>query len=276
MLGDNTNMNAQSYVSNELIHFVGRAKPNDVRYALFLRILGDRVDAARPRQGWLQASHREELGSGFTMCSNGQVRISTNEAIKCRMLCFCDIPEGQLRIHMDKYGPFGIAFSKHFLLRHGATPVNYVALNARNRAIGRGPQTVADRFDELRADLQRFQVDLEKYVTRIDGSAPFLAKLSPPNTPEGHRLRGRFSALEAELEEFVFGRLKFFTVGLPDEDPENYYMEREWRLPDGLAFRLADVARVILPRDYCQRFREDVPDYVGGVFAVEPTLDRAT
>ena len=50
-------------------------------------------------------------------------------------------------------------------------------------------------------------------------------------------------------------------------------MEREWRLHDGLAFRLGDVARIILPRDYCEQFHEDVPDYTGEVFPVEPTLD---
>ena len=60
-LRDNMNVN-QSYISDELTHFVGRAKPDNERYALLLRILGHRYDARTPREGWLQASHREEFG----------------------------------------------------------------------------------------------------------------------------------------------------------------------------------------------------------------------
>jgi hypothetical protein len=238
------------------------------RYALLLRILGGPQGRAAGPEGWLQASYREEFGPGFTMLSDGQKRLSTNEAIKCTMLCFCDIPPGQLKIHMQKYKSFGIAFPKQFLLRQGATPVHYVPRNARNRAIGIGPQNVADRFDELRAELQRVRVDLEEYVTRIDGAPTFLWKRSPPSTPDGHRLLGRFSALESEFEELVFARIKFFTEGLPEDHPENYYMEREWRLHDGLAFRLGDIARIILPRDYREQFQVDVPDYTGEVLLV--------
>jgi hypothetical protein len=253
-------MNAQSYISTELTHFVGRAKPTDEeRYALFLKIL---------QGGWLQASHLEELGPGFTMLSNGQKRLSTNAAIKCTMLCFCDIPPEQLQVHMQKYGSFGIAFSKEALLRQGAMPVWYVARNARNRAVGIGPRTVADRFDELWTEIQRIRCDLEEYVAGIDGAPTFLSKLSPPNTCAGHRVLGRYSALQGELEELVFARTKFFTAGLPEYHNENYYMEREWRLHEGLAFRLEDVVRVILPRNYVDRFRVDVPDYDRVVNAV--------
>lgn len=43
---------------------------------------------------------------------------------------------------MKKYGPFGVAFAKQLLLRSGATPVHYVARNARHRGVGIGPRTV--------------------------------------------------------------------------------------------------------------------------------------
>ena len=267
---DNTGMRSQSYVSDELTHFVGQAKrSNDERYALFLKILGHRFDPEKPREGWLQASYREEFGPGFVMQSDGQKRLSTNEAVKCTMLCFCDIPPEQFDVHMQKYGQFGVAFPKQFLLRHGATPVFYVARNARNKTIGvGGPQNLAERFDQLRAELQRIRFDLEEYVTSIDGRAPFLFKLPPPNTPAGHRVLGRYSAFQSELEELVFARTKFFTEGLPENHRDHYYMEREWRLPDGLAFRLGDIARIILPRDYPEKFRTDVPEYTGKVLAV--------
>jgi hypothetical protein len=128
--------------------------------------------------------------------------------------------------------------------------------------------TVADRFDELRAELHRVRFDLEEYVAGIDGAPAFLSKLSPPNTPVGHRLLGRFSALQGEFEELVFAWIKFFTAGPPEDHNDNYYMEREWRLHEGLAFGLEHVVRVVLPRDYAPQFRVDLPDYTGEVHSV--------
>src|SRR6266699_2897968 len=163
------------------------------------------------RTGWLKASHRDQLGPGFVGQSDGQKAISGNEAIKCTSVCFCDIPVTTLGVHMKKYGPFGVAFAKQLLLRSGVTPVHYVA--------------------------------------RHEGRPRFLAKLSPPNTPPGHRLMGQLSALQNDLEFLVFGQLKFFTVGLAEDDPNNFYMEREWRVPEGLAFGLGDITRIIMPRE---------------------------
>jgi hypothetical protein len=94
----------QSYVSDELTHFVGRAMPDHERYALLLKVLGPRSDSRTPREGWLRASYREQFGLGFVMSSDERKPISTNETIRCTMLCFCDIPPGQLEIHMAKYG----------------------------------------------------------------------------------------------------------------------------------------------------------------------------
>jgi len=275
---DNMSASTQSYVSHELAHFVGQAMKlpdgapnNPERYALLLRILGDRQpDLRRPREGYLQTSYREEFGPGYTMRSDGQRRLSTNEAIKCTMLCCCDIPAGQIQIHTQKYGSFGIVFPKQFLLRRGATPVYYVPRNASNDTVGIGPRSVGERFDELRMELQRVRVDLEEYVFRFDGPTACLSKLPQPNTPVGHRVLGRFSALQSEFEELVFARTKFFTAGLSEDDRDNYYMEREWRTHKGLSFRLGDIARIFLPPDYCERFHDDVPDYSGKVCEVPP------
>jgi hypothetical protein len=103
----------------------------------------------------------------------------------------------------------------------------------------------------------------------MDRRAFYLSCLLQAHPPATGVL-GRFSALESEIEELVFARTKFFTEGLPDDHDEHYYMEREWRLPEGLAFRLEDISRIILPRDYSEKFRDDVPDYAGRVLAVEP------
>jgi hypothetical protein len=153
-------MKNQSNVSEELTHFVGRARStNAERYALFLQILGHRLNDHQARTGWLQASYRDEFGPGMAARSDGRLGLSTNEAVRCTMLCFCDIPRDQLGVHMKKYGQFGIAFSKQFLLRRGATPVCYIARNAINRSVGRGgPENLGERFDVLRAEMQRVRL----------------------------------------------------------------------------------------------------------------------
>ena len=43
------------------------------------------------------------------------------------MVCFCDIPDSDLAIHVNKYSRFGLAFKKEFLIAKGACPVFYVA-----------------------------------------------------------------------------------------------------------------------------------------------------
>jgi hypothetical protein len=147
-------------------------------------------------------------------------------------------------------------------------PVHYVARNAHHNGIGRGaPRNVGERFDELRRE-QRVRFDLEKYVTEIEGPFSFLSKLPRPGQPRGHEILGRFSAMQSEIEDLVFSGLKFFESGLPEEHEENYYMEREWRLRQGLAFDLTDIARIVLPRIYEQRLREDVPEFGGIIEAL--------
>ncbi len=78
--------------------------------------------------------------------------------------------------------------------------------------------------------------------------------------------------MHGELEELIFARIKFFQEGLTEDHPHNYYMEREWRLHGGLAFRLEDLARIYLPQGYRKQFHEYVPDYNGDFY---PPLDGA-
>ena len=63
----------------------------------------------------------------------------------------------------------------------------------------------------------------------------------------------------------IFSFIKLFDDSLPDKDPENYYMEREWRLLGNLKFSFDNVVRVILPQKFAQQFRNDIPDYVGQI-----------
>lgn len=171
-----------SYISDQLTHFVGRSLADDEsRYALLREIV---------QTGWLKASHRDELGPGFVGHSNGGKALSSNDAVKCTSVCLCDIPIATLKIHMKKYSSFGLAFDKRLMLRSGATPVHYVARNARHRGVGIGPRAVGDWFDQLRKDVQTFAHDLGSYVTSHEGDPPlpfktFLSRYSAGSSPHG-------------------------------------------------------------------------------------------
>jgi len=42
------------------------------------------------------------------------------------MKCFCDIPLGKVKNHMERYGFYGIGVKKTFLQQNGVTPVIYI------------------------------------------------------------------------------------------------------------------------------------------------------
>jgi hypothetical protein len=45
-------------------------------------------------------------------------------------------------------------------------------------------------------------------------------------------------------------------------------MEREWRVPEGFAFRLDDIAWSS-PREFADQLRSDMPDYSGPIMIAE-------
>ena len=69
--------------------------------------------------------------------------------------------------------------------------------------------------------------------------------------------------LPVALFPYVFGYIKFFDPELPEEHPDNYYMEREWRILGEMKFDVSDVKRILIPSDCAGRFRDLVPEYRG-------------
>lgn len=129
------------YVSSELTHFVGRSLGTDSeRFHLLSRIIEGRA-LIDPRHkdrsdcifmGGLRNLDTGEVIEGVEYSSVPNVRhdmkarLSDNQLVQFEMVCFCDIPLEAMQIHCSKYGRFGLAFSKHFLIRQGACPVMYV------------------------------------------------------------------------------------------------------------------------------------------------------
>ena len=113
--------------------------------------------------------------------------------------------------------------------------------------------SLADIYDEGERQWRQLEDQLEQFIER--------SKTQPEVPKELNDLR--------EFSNFLilhfFSYLKFFDPAKDDEDDENYYMEREWRVVGNVQFQLQDVTRVLLPQQYGPRLRNDVPGYTGQV-----------
>jgi len=219
--------NYQSYISEELTHFVGKNLCDDnSRYSLLLNILSSKC-----------LSNSEENAAlpykSAALDIDGTAKLSENEMYVPQMVCFCDIPICQLNIHVEKYGKFGIAFSKDFLVRNGGMPVHYIPRKAReSTAILKG-EFYDSKAEKFMGYLQRSNGNMADIMTDIH---TFLAYN-------------------------VFAYIKFFDHTLPDRDANNYYFEREWRVLGNLGFTEADVKRVFVPQAFEKRFQKDSSIY---------------
>ncbi len=224
----------QRYISNELTHFVGREAVRDYgkQYKTFCRILKDREIRPKKRDSNLSVSI-------IRRDTNPNVKLSSNKKYLPEVVCFCDIPVDDLKIHSEKYGIFGLSFAKDFIVNKGGAPVHYIprgALDILSRLSKEGstPLTVAKSFDNMH---KRF-MEIRKSL--------------------GDEFRNF-------LYVYFFSYLIFFDHTLPDDHSENYYFEREWRIFSSLKFTMKNVKRILLPEEYAKQFRKDFPKYYGQV-----------
>jgi len=243
-------MDTQRYVSRELTHFVGRGRKTlGQQYEVLRRILSERA---------LRAPKPERFRHTPYVLRIYRFGLSENRAYRGSVVCFCDIPQGDLGLHMRKYGRFGLAFAKDFLLEQGATPVTYIPDRGRPDILpwpgyARGVvSSNARAYDEF---WERF-----RKLRQLAQGESFSPQLS--------ELVGEVSAFQ---DIHVVSRLKFFNPSVPESHEQNFYMEREWRVSRDVRFTLRDVRRVILPESYARKFRRDFPRYSGElIFAETP------
>jgi hypothetical protein len=175
--------------------------------------------------------------------------LHSNEMYLSKVTCFCDIPVADLPLHMEKYSKFGLAFKKPFMLAHGAIPVYYIPSNSILNHHFDG-ETAADCFNSA-----------HKHMLDV---LQFTLPKTPPAEHDDY-LWHQSSELIRFLTSYFFSYCKFFNVGINDDDPDNFYMEREWRLHGKLNFSIEEVSRVIFPQEYAIRFRKDLPEYIGQI-----------
>jgi hypothetical protein len=233
-------VSAQRYVSKELTHFVGRGRASpEEQYEVLVEIL---------RSGWLTHPPHNPCISG-NLEINPEGRFTAGEMYNPQVVCFCDIPVDDLSIHTAKYSRFGLSFLKEFLIDRGANPVFYVSQNTMvfpKELHGR--KTWAELYDEWITDY-----------------ASLMAEIQPRTRAPDMSMFQRVMRFRRFLDFFFLSYVKAFDARHTDEDPENFYMEREWRMLGNLRFDLGDVYRVLIPEGYAPRLGADVPGYAAQI-----------
>jgi len=232
---------SQQYISKELTHFTKREA--------FQNILEQKILLGGPNV--------EGLNEG-SICyvSNYRNDISQNDMTEVNKVCFCDIPAGQTEIHMKKYGNFGIAFHKNFIVRKGGIPVHYVPKDATINS------PYADAGETRESYFNKITKELYSYFDNL------IVESSQNPNGKSDKYRRLHSFIETQIKPFF----QFFDYSLPDDDRDNYYFEREWRVVGNIKFKLNDVKRVFLPQEDVGDFGAKYPNYKGEIKVVR--LDR--
>lgn len=253
----------QRYTSRLLTHFIGRGFGDEAeQYRLLKLILESGWLLSRDAQRVKPAKRDKIIGQrSFGFPRQFSVEADLNEIFTTNVVCFADIPFSDLPIHISKYSQFGVAFEKQFLISKGASPVFYVCANAidtlQEKLQADNPSMREDAIylkSVFRAGMKALVDSWMDQMNKRDHSK----KSIPPD--EAQRIRS-----DSFLGHYVFSMIKFWDYSDDDSREDNYYLEREWRLPTALRFSANDVWRVILPREYAAAFRVDFPDYVGEV-----------
>jgi len=239
-------MHLQRYVSQLLTHFVGRnVKPDEDQYQLLLRIL---------KSGWLLSSAManekpESLPNRVKQTSfSYPLDISSsdlNSVFISDVVCFADIPLADLHLHMQKYSLFGISFKKEFLIKKGASPVFYISSDSIDMS-----EREANLDTVFRNELQNYL----KLSTDFQNSVSGLGRQFTSSETSQFKFQMFF------LKHFLCF-LKFWKSSKDDLDPDNYYLEREWRIFGGFNFTLDDVERIIIPRQFSKTLKTNIPDF---------------
>jgi hypothetical protein len=256
----------QRYISKELLHFVGRGMDADAQFELFIKILSE---------GWItHPPHNPNVSGNLKV--NTDASISNNEMYSPEITCFADIPLEDISLHMEKYSSIGLSFSKDFIAAQGGVPVHYLPTEAivkrsadlspekiQEIVASHGGEALHEHMYESVSKAQHFDEMLKEHH-ELFAIFSELAQKSDPS-PGVSGLFKRVLKLERFLDFHLFSYFKFFDHRKAEDDQDNYYFEREWRIVGNLQFEIDDVKSVLIPSQYSRVFRERFPQYVGQV-----------
>lgn len=200
----------QSFVSDTLYHFVGRRRP-DADQENF-EILSDIL-----RSMELRTCEVDGARGGTRMLHDPNRTLINGEPAEQSVVCLCDIPRDDLAFHAMRYGRFGVGVSRSLVAQAGARPVIYIPCSDIPRfgkIYGNWGRKFAGRVRQVLGGLERFFPN-----------TPPVRSVGLPAVDAQEAVDEATTLIERDFQAF----LKFWEVDLPEDHPENYYMEREWR-----------------------------------------------
>lgn len=249
------------YISNKLCHFVGRSLDDDTaRMNLLIKIIRSGTLLANPKrpteapsiQSNSEYKKVDSLGEAF-------------QSINC--VCFCDIPDEDLTIHTEKYSKVGLAFSKEFLSKAGARPVQYVPSESNMLCNMIGCPISPDPAQYF-VDISRFSINSLLLLDMMNIEDNRIIKMMLEEGKNKPAVKALAIQIKANLPELFNGislhailytlmhhsmnanaYVKLFDPTLAEDDPQNYYMEREWRSLNDVHFSLEDIVSIYLPNE---------------------------
>jgi len=239
-----------TYTSEELFHFVGHTTPNDDEnnYKNLGLILKSRCISHYPHDGsWGTASY----------LANFDNSLETEELIVPSITCYADIPSNSLSIHVNKYGKFGLGLPRNLLIQFGARPVTYIPMRSDDWRSNHGLTLLRD----IEATVKGFNQHIVKKNTVQQSKPRSLGKI-PDTTQE------TITCLESMIYKDFLAFIKPFNSELADDDPNNFYMEREWRKYGNMKFEPVNLTKIFVAKGYKERVETDYPEYKNTVIEI--------
>lgn len=234
------------YISPELFHFVGSSAPLDHErnYTVLKAVLSCGCVSHPPHEvGWGKISYKLDFDK----------RLAHEELLVPTVTCYCDIPLEQLSPHIEKYGSFGVSFSRHQLTKLGARPVTYVPCRPDDWM---GVFTGHTLLKELEATFRDVYEQRRLLEPPELGTSRAIGFGNPPST-----VLESLQKAEHTLALRVLAFVKPYESTLDESDPKYYYSEREWRKLGNLVFEPTDVVRIVVHETYLERAKKDLPIY---------------
>jgi len=170
------------FISNTLTHWTGRDKTDEEAFYILEKII----------------TTRKLL---LTYCPN-YPRLAPNRQLRTMMICFTDIPLNQSREQCERFGRFGIGFSKDVMISYGANPVLYTTREMNEKV---------ETFISLIGSLQSEEVDRDWKDAKL-------------NNDVGDRYQFTSEQFYAMAE------LAGFMQNYQYSDTSIDYYQREWRI----------------------------------------------
>lgn len=241
---------ASKYASDELFHFVGHASPddNESNYIKLRLVLNGCCISHYPHDSsWGETGYRTTL----------DCKLETEELIVPSVTCYADIPFDALSIHISKYGRFGLALPSGLLTSFGARPVTYIPTRSDDWRSVHGSTLLRD----IEAIVKGFSEHVVEKQPARNSEVRSLGK--KPNNAQA-----AISALQSMIFKEFLAFIKPFNSELSHNDPNNFYMEREWRKYGNMKFEPDQVSRIVVAKGYKERAQSDYPEYRGKIFEI--------